>query len=135
MAVCYLRKEKDVWDKMIWLPLVQKISFRKTIRVIRCLAIVSIVIDWNSCHKPKGADSTLRIGLGSYELGVPLLVSLSLSVEFAGPSGRRPRSSVAPPQSGAAEKQTCTWGPEGYHQANSSGGIYSRRGGVSGWLA
>jgi len=58
------------------------------------LAIVSIVIDWNSCHKPKGADSTLRIGLGSYELGVPLLVSLSLSVEYAGPSGGRPRSSV-----------------------------------------
>ena len=75
MAVCYLRKEKDVWDKMIWLPLVQNISFRRTIRVIRYLAIVSIVIGWNSC--PKGTDLTLRLGLGSHELDVPLLVSLN----------------------------------------------------------
>ena len=92
MAVCYLRKAKDEWDKMTWLPLVLKISFRRTIKVIKCLTIVSIVKGWVSCHK--GADSILRIGLGSQELGVPLLVSSSLSVKCAGPSGGRPRSSV-----------------------------------------
>ncbi len=83
--------------------------FRRTKRVIRCLTIVSITKGWNCCHCHKGADSIPRIGLGSQELGVPLLVSSSLSVECAGPSGRRPRSSGAPPQSGAPEKQTCTW--------------------------
>jgi hypothetical protein len=56
------------------------------------LTIVSIVKGWNSC--PKGPDSILRIGLGSHELGVPLLVPLSLWVKCAGPSGGRPRSSV-----------------------------------------
>ena len=77
MAVCYLKKPKDEWDKMIWLPLVQKISFRWAIRVIRCLTIASIVKDWNSCHK--GTDSILRIGIGSHEFnGFPFLVHLSL---------------------------------------------------------
>jgi len=133
MAVCHPRDAKDEWDIMTWLLLVHKISFRRTIRIIRYLIIVTILKSWNSCHK--GTNLILRIGLGSHEFGVPLLVHLSLWVECAGPSGRRPRSSVAPPQSGAAEKQTCTWGPEGYRQANSPGGIYSRRGGVSGWLA
>jgi hypothetical protein len=79
MAVCYLRKPKDEWDKMIWLPLVQKISFRWAIRAIRCLTIASIVKGWNSCHE--GTDSILRIGLGSHEFnGFPFLVHLSLSV-------------------------------------------------------
>jgi hypothetical protein len=111
MAVCHPRDAKDEWDIMTWLLLVHKISFRRTIRIIRYLIIVTILKSWNSCHK--GTNLILRIGLGSHEFGVPLLVHLSLWVEFAGPSGRRPRSSVAPPQSGAAEKQTCTWPPEG----------------------
>ena len=44
MAVYYLREAKDEWDKMTWLPLVLKISFRRTIRVIKCLTIVTIEI-------------------------------------------------------------------------------------------
>ncbi len=72
MAACYLRKPKDKWDIMIWLLLVQKISFRKSIWVIRKSTIVSIVKGWNSCHK--GTDSILRIGLGSHEFnGFPFL--------------------------------------------------------------
>ena len=51
MPLCYLREAKDEWDKMTWLPLVLKISFRRTIKVIRCLTIVTIGIGWNSCHK------------------------------------------------------------------------------------
>jgi hypothetical protein len=42
------------------------------------LTIVSIVKGWVSCHK--GADSILRIGLGSHEFNVPFLVHSSLSV-------------------------------------------------------
>jgi len=45
MAVYYLREAKDEWDNMTWLPLVLKISFRRTIRVIKCLTIVTIEID------------------------------------------------------------------------------------------
>ncbi len=44
MAVYYLREAKDEWDKRTWLPLVLKISFRRTIRVIKCLTIVTIEI-------------------------------------------------------------------------------------------
>jgi hypothetical protein len=45
------------------------------------LIIVTILKSWNSCHK--GTNLILRIGLGSHEFGVPLLVHLSLWVECA----------------------------------------------------
>jgi hypothetical protein len=78
MAVCHPRDAKDEWDIMTWLLLVHKISFRRTIRIIRYLIIVTILKSWNSCHK--GTNLILRIGLGSHEFGVPLLVHLSLWV-------------------------------------------------------
>jgi hypothetical protein len=78
MAVYHPIDVKDEWDLMTWLLLVHKISFRRTIRVIRYLTIVTILKSWNSC--PKGTNWILRIGLGSHEFGVPLLVSSSLSM-------------------------------------------------------